>query len=181
MTWRDDEEPSPAVRRAARRSGEITGRHVLIAMVAFFAVVIAVNAVFITAAARSFPGLVVDQPFKRGLAKDFNRTLEDRAVQAERGWRAGIEHVWNAETGELRLQVVMADGAGAPVTGMTLEAGLERSVTDAEDRPVAFLEVDRGTYAGVASDVAPGEWRLVVRTEFPDGAPFEAERRFVVR
>ncbi len=181
MSWRDGEEPSPAMRRAARGRGEITGRHVLIAMVAFFAVVIAVNAVFITAAARSFPGLVVEKPFKRGLARDFNRTLDDRAVQNERGWRAGVEHVWNAESGELRLKVVMADAAGAPVTGITLEAVLGRIVTDAQDRALQFREVERGGYAAVADGVAPGEWRLVVRTQFADGAPFEAERRFMVR
>lgn len=182
MSWRPrGGGAQPRRGRAAARPGEITGRHVLIGMLIFFGVTIGVNVVFITAAARSFPGLVVDEPFRRGLAKDFNQTLEDRATQAVRGWRAGIAHDWNAETGDLRVEVVLVDAAGAPVTGRDVAGALQRVVTDAADRPVTFTEVERGVYVAVIADATPGEWRLLARTRFDDGAPFEAERRFIVR
>ena len=55
----------------------IRGWHVLAAMCAFFGVIIAVNAVFMTAALRTFPGEVSITPYEDGLA--FNRQLAQQA------------------------------------------------------------------------------------------------------
>ncbi len=155
----------------------LRGWHVLFAMLVFFGVVIAVNTVFITAATRSFPGLTVEEPFKRGLAKDFNQTLADRDEQAARGWRAAVEHVWDGETRTARVRVVITNAQGQPVNGLTVEGDLQRVVTDAGDRAVRFAALGGGAYSVRIEDVDPGDWRLTVRSAFADGVPFKAEKR----
>ncbi|MCG8442126.1 MAG: FixH family protein [Caulobacterales bacterium] len=163
-----------------RESFELKGWHVLAGMIAFFGVVIGVNIVFITAAAQSFPGLVVAEPFKRGLAKDFNATLAARAEQATRDWRASVGHRRDAETGRAEIVVQVLDGDGRAVRGLALAGALERVVSN-DSRALAFRALGDGSYLAVSEDVGAGAWRVALTTAFPDGAPFEARRRVWMR
>ena len=63
----------------------IRGWHVLVAMVLFFGVITAVNAVFISAALRTYPGEVSVTPYEDGLA--YNAKLARQAAQAKLGGR----------------------------------------------------------------------------------------------
>ena len=58
----------------------ITGRHVLFAMLAFFAVVIGVNATMITYAVGTFSGEEEADAYRKGL--DYNQTLARRSAEA---------------------------------------------------------------------------------------------------
>lgn len=159
-----------------RASGNftITGRHVLAAMLAFFATVIAVNVAFIVVATRSFPGLASKEAFSNGLARSFYAERAAHAEQRARGWRMGLEGRREADGGA-RLVVRMTDGEGRGLRGLALEGTLRRRVTEADDRVLSFEEAGDGRYEARLSEVKGGAWRIVLRTRFPDGAPFEEE------
>lgn len=155
---------------------EVTGRHVLIAMLVFFGVIFAANGVFITMAVRTFPGLAADHPFKHGLAKEMNATFAARAEQAARGWTAEIDV---AREGLVTLRV--ADADGAPVGGLDIEGAIKRPATQHDDRALVFAPGPEGGYVADAGALGGGVWIVVARTTFPDGAPFEATRRAWLR
>lgn len=134
-------------------------------------VVIAVNAVLITAAFRSFPGLVVQRPYDRGIA--YNEELRQDRAQAAIGWSMVPTFV----DGRLTVRVSGADGA--PVAGLVVGATLSRpleilppveaTLAPSGDAYVALIELPRrgqwdvriqanggeGTYRGIYRIVAP--------------------------
>ncbi len=155
---------------------QVTGRMVLITMVAFFAVIFSVNALFITMAAQTFPGIVTEKPFKKGLARDFNSERAALAEQAERGWRAGVEHAFNAGAQTAQVRVVMVDDYDRPLSGLALTGAMGRVIDADADQALAFVEVEPGLYQAEAAGVSAGRWKLTFATAFPDGAPFRAQR-----
>ncbi|MBU2136561.1 MAG: FixH family protein, partial [Alphaproteobacteria bacterium] len=101
----------------------IRGWHVLVAMVLFFGVITAVNAVFISAALRTYPGEVSVTPYEDGLA--YNAKLARQAAQARLGWRAAA----GAEPQAVAVRIV--DAEGAPVRGLSFSGKLQRPATGA--------------------------------------------------
>ncbi len=150
----------------------ITGWHVLAGMVAFFGVIIAVNAVFLTLALRSYPGEVSVTPYEDGLA--YNSRLAQQARQARLGWRAAAR----AEPGAVLVEI--ADRVGRPVDGVTLRGRLQRPATQAGRIDIAFSEVAPGRYRAEAAADA-GAWDLWVQATDDQGRLFEAERRLTWR
>jgi len=146
----------------------ITGRHVLVAMVLFFGIVIAVDGAFLVAAYRTFPGEVSVTPYEDGLAH--NRTVAQHRAQAALGWRATA-----AATGA-GVEVTLSDRRGEPVRGLSPTGRLRRPATDAGEITLRFAETAPGLYVAPAAPSA-GAWDLLVTAKGPGNAPFEAERR----
>lgn len=143
----------------------ITGWHVLVAVVAFFGVVIAVDSAFLIAAYRSHPGQVSVTPYEDGLL--FNREVARRRAQAALGWSAVAAPAAGGVAVELR------DAKGAPVAGQRLTGLLRRPATEAGEHGLTFSETSPGRYLAPVRP-APGAWDLTVRA---DKGAFEAERR----
>ncbi len=76
----------PAAQSPPQRPFEVSGRMVLFAMVAFFAVVAGVNAVMMTVAIRTMPGVDVKSAYET--SQRFNGEIARMQAQTERGWRA---------------------------------------------------------------------------------------------
>lgn len=145
----------------------IKGKHVLIGLIAFFAVTIAVNAVFITQAVRTFSGEEVERSYMQGL--QYNQVIEQRRAQAELGWQAAV----NLTGGQILVELSRPDGS--PVSGVFLEGALRHPADTALDRSLAFRERESGIYVADAADLPEGQWILTARV---DGErPFEMERR----
>ena len=88
------------------RSFRLTGVHVLTAILAFFAVIIFVNAIFLTLALRSYPGEHEAKSYMQGL--NYNERLAARERQAALGW--------TMEIAEARLERrVESQAGGGPV------------------------------------------------------------------
>ena len=68
---------------------KITGKHVLVAMLAFFGLIIAVNATFVYLSLSTWTGLVSSNAYVEGLA--YNATLEDAARQRQLGWKPSLQ------------------------------------------------------------------------------------------
>ncbi|MFN3513848.1 MAG: FixH family protein [Phenylobacterium sp.] len=146
----------------------ITGWHVLVAMVAFFGVVIAVDGAFLVVAYRTHPGQVSVTPYEDGLA--YNRTLAQREAQAALGWRAAAA----ADGGAVTVEVLDRDGR--PVTGLKITGTLQRPATEAGAQGLAFTEAAPGRYAAPVADAA-GVWDLAFKATGGGAQAFEGERR----
>src|SRR5579872_6722158 len=90
---------------------QLTGRHVLIWFVAFFGVIFATNAYFITVAVQSFRGEDEAKPYLQGI--EYNDTLMRRARQRMLGWNASISAA-RLRSGVVEVSVGLHDAHGAP-------------------------------------------------------------------
>lgn len=151
----------------------ITGRHVLIAIVAFFTLIIGVNIVFITLATGSFTGEDVPKAYLQGI--DYNRTLEARAVQESQGWTAALEAMRD-ESGTVTVTLDLKNKAGAPLDGIDLTGTLRRPTQAALDQPLSFTASGDGQYTAQVTQAEPGAWEVIVVTG-KDAPPFEARSR----
>lgn len=146
----------------------LRGRHVLFAVVGFFAVVIALDATFMVLAIRSFPGQVSATPFEDGLA--YNRTIARREAEARLGYSAEAVAVGNA------VEVRMRRRDGSSLTGAALTATLTRPATDAGQLTLAFTEASPSLYRASVPGLT-GTWDLALSVRDAAGQTFTADRR----
>lgn len=150
--------------------GRITGWHVLFGMVLFFGVVIAVDALFIVKAYRSFSGQVASNPYEAGLA--FNKTLAQRRREAALGWSAGVETPAGGKT----VVVTLKDRDGKLLEGLSVTGVLERPATETGRQTLNFKPLGQGRYEAQARLDGAWDLRGVARNS---GDMIEIETRLV--
>ena len=157
----------------AKRSFELSGRHVLIAMLAFFGAVIAVNVAFAVIAVSSFPGEDVRRSYLQGL--NYNDTIADRREQAALGWRATAEMRGDGDAA--RVEVVLRGRDGAPLVGVTVTGELRWPTDSRLDHGLTFQPAGEGRYIAHLGPLHEGNWRLRARAADSAGGAldFEAE------
>lgn len=147
---------------------ELTGRKVLVIVLAFFGTMLAANLALMYAALSTFPGLVVKNSYVA--SQEWN---DKTAAQKSLGWRARIDYV----PGE--LAVIMTGADGMPVPGLEVTAVVGRPGREDEDRRLVLEPSPLGYAAPL--DLAPGRWRVELLATDGDGARFEARAEFIVR
>jgi nitrogen fixation protein FixH len=162
---------SEPVAVVGRKPFRITGLHVLVGMVLFFAIIIGLDTFFVTLAYRSFSGEVASNPYEAGLA--FNQKLAQERRQAALGWTVSM-----GQEGPDALVITVMDRDRHPVSGLKIEASLERPATTRGRTDLVFRDVGAGRYEAAVSRPA-GAWDLRARLRGEDDARFEAERRLV--
>lgn len=135
----------------------ITGRHVLFTTVGFFLVVIAVNAVFITLAVKSFPGEQEKKSYVQGL--HFNDHLKAKEAQDSLGWKAEITRAEIAD-GNAVIELYFSDADEAPLYDLDINGLISRPADDDFDQEIAFSPAGPGHYVAVIGGVEPGVWLL---------------------
>ncbi|AAK23387.1 FixH family protein [Caulobacter vibrioides] len=158
-----------SVTTATSRKGQITGWHVLIGVVTFFALIIAVDVVFMVLAYRTFSGQVASNPYEAGLA--FNKTLAQREREAALGWAAAVETV----DGDAVI-VRVRDRAGRPLDRLSLTGSLARPATEVGKQTLNFKPLGDGRYRATAR--LGGAWDLRATARDAQNA-FELEARLV--
>lgn len=151
----------------------IRGPHVLAAILAFFATVIAVNITFIVFAVQSFPGEDVRRSYLQGL--NYNQTIAERRTQAELGWTAAADLI--EQDGAAAVEVTLRDRSGQPIENLTATGELRWPANAQFDQALVFEPRGEGRYLARVGDLAPGRWVLRARADRSDGAArdFEAE------
>lgn len=145
----------------------IKGWHVGLGVTLFFALVISVDAAFTVLAYRTYPGAVSVTPYEDGLT--YNRKLAAQRAQAALGWEVAAE-------GRPGQVVILARSAqGGPISGLTVEAQLQRPATEAGRQTLRLTETEPGTYT--VSGSFSGAWDLTANLRDTKGHRFEAERR----
>lgn len=146
----------------------ITGWHVLFAVLAFFGLVIAVNAAFIFVALETNTGVVANEPYRKGLR--YNERIEFDREQAALGWK----HALSLSPDTRKLIVRIADKDGNPVLGLSVAATLGRPASGQEDQSLAFTEAEPGSYETAIKPLNEGAYIATLELGRNNGERTEA-------
>ena len=151
---------------------KLTGRHVLLMLVAFFGVIIAVNAYFMFSAVTSFRGEDVKGSYRQGL--EYNQTIDARGTQADLGWTARVNMV-DTDGAPQTLIVKLEDANGRGLDDLDISATLNHRIDTDQDQILTFTHTGRGRY--VVDIAAPaGQYTVkAVATRGDDQFKFEHE------
>lgn len=150
---------------------QITGKHVAIVMVAFFAVIVAVNFTMAGLATSSWTGLVVKNSYVA--SQGFNQELEKARVQSALGWTSRL--VVEPD----RIVVHLTDRNGEPALLPQAELVIGRPAFEQMDRVLKLVHQGSGLYAASVI-LDPGLW--MARLESTNGdQPFRQDFRFTVK
>jgi nitrogen fixation protein FixH len=152
----------------------LTGRFVLLTLLAFFGVVFAVNFVMVKLAIDTLPGTEVDSAYSASLG--YGKEIAAAHDQNMRNWRVDA-HIRRAPDGNATLQVEASDNGGAPLSGLKFQGRLERPTDRRADLPVELAEVGIGIYRGIAPLVAAGQWDLVIEGDAAGKRMFLSKNR----
>lgn len=152
----------------------VRGWHVLVAVVAFFTVVVGIDSLFVVWAVQTFPGEVSPKAYESGLA--YNRTLAARRVEARLGWTVRVTQ--GARPGAVTAEITGAEGE--KLEGLAVKAIFMRPATQRHATVTALRAADGGRYLGDAR-LADGAWDLTLTATDRQGRHLEAHRRLIWR
>lgn len=155
----------------SRRSGEFTGVHMALMLVAFFFVIIAVNLTMAFFASSSWTGLVVKNTYVA--SQEFNHKAEVGRAQAALGWNAALD------IGDGRIAYRLTRKGGSPVHAAHATTTLRRPVTDTQDRTLELLPDAAGTLIA-ETQIADGSWIIEIDTEAGLDHPYRDVRRISI-
>jgi len=142
----------------------LTGRSVLVMLLAFFGVMFAVNFYMAREAIATHPGLDHKNPYEAGVA--YNKEIAAAKAQATLGWSVDLSRAKKGPATEVTATV--RDKAGQPVTGLEAALHFDYPSTSRRDVDVPAPALADGVYTG-AAELTPGHWQLEI--EFKrDGA-----------
>ncbi|ARS28911.1 FixH family protein [Sphingomonas sp. KC8] len=127
-----------------------TGRHMGIAMVAFFGVIISVNLLMATLATRSFGGLIVANGYVA--SRQYNGWLEAARTQDALGWTAAVARA----DGGVEL---IATAEGAALDGAAVTATASHPLGRLPARSLRFRAIGQGRYQSI-EPLPAGRWRV---------------------
>jgi nitrogen fixation protein FixH len=172
----DAELPS-AMRQRSKAPRELTGRMVLVGLLAFFGIVLGANGLLVHKALSTFGGVETDSSYRAGQL--FERDVAMARAQDAQHWRVEAS-VAPAADGSALLDIVARDGAGLAVAGIAATATFERPTDRRLDRTVAVSEDAPGHFRGSAA-ISPGQWDLVIELTRQGERQFRSKNRIVLR
>ncbi len=155
----------------------LTGRFVLLTLLAFFGVVFAVNFLMMKLAIDTLPGTEVDSAYSASLG--YGKEILAARAQSLRNWQIDA-HIRRGSDGGATLQVEARDKTGAPISGVKFQGRLERPTDRRADRSVELAEVGVGIYQGTALSVAAGQWDLVIEGDAAGKRMFLSKNRVLL-
>jgi nitrogen fixation protein FixH len=158
------------------RAREVTGRTVLVWLVAFFGLIAVVNVVMIRAAVSTYGGLETESSYQAGLA--FARETADARAQDALGWRVDA-HLTPTRDGT-SLVIDARDADGRPLRGLAATARLVHPADQRDDHAVVLRETRPGEFSGAAT-AAAGQWDLVLELARDGTRVFRSKNRVMLR
>jgi nitrogen fixation protein FixH len=168
----------PAARHAKRQQpAELTGRKVLLWLVAFFAIVFAVNGVLVQAAISTFGGVETASSYQAGL--QFEQEVAVSQRQDALHWLVSGQ-LRRDGGGQTVLDVSARDASGAPLAGLTATALLAHPADSRLDHAIAVQPAGVGVFRGSAQ-AQSGQWELIVDLYRGDDRLFRSRSRVTLR
>jgi len=161
----------------ASKPRELTGRAVLIWLLAFFAVTFSVNAVMVSLASKTFGGLETESSYKAGLL--FKQDIEAAEQQETLHWRVDGT-VARASSGEVTLDIKVRDASSQVVPGWTATALLAHPTDSRLDQRISLVRTGPETARGVTY-AGPGHWNIVIDLDRNGIRMFRSRSRIVIR
>jgi nitrogen fixation protein FixH len=157
----------------------LTGRKVLLMVLAFFGVVMTVNlGILLPNAIKTFRG--IETPSAYRASQDFNENLAIGAAQAARGWDVEA-HVVRGEDGVVTAEITTRDRDGKMLAPMDGEAMLARPADRRMDLVAPIELVGYGSYQARFEDVAAGQWDIVLSFMQDGERVFHSRNRIILR
>lgn len=153
--------------------GKLTGHHVLFMFLAFFGVMLTVNAYFLFVALKSFPGEQVLNPYETGLKQ--NEIIAQQEKEAELGWQVELGFV-KQESGEPKLVSIWRDRDGSPLGELIVEATLVRTTTEDGRRDLILEQDGTSRYTSLLDGLGLGLWNTELTATNAAGDTFTAKR-----
>jgi nitrogen fixation protein FixH len=162
--------------RAPYKPHELTGKHVLIGFVGFFALVFAVNAVMVKAAMSTFGGVQTTSSYKAGLmfGQDVARAEQQDALHWQVNGKLSRDGADNAI-----LDISVRDSKGVAVGGLVAQARLAHPADERRDHLIALNDASGGRFHG-RTMVEPGQWELIVDLYRDDVRVFRSRSRVML-
>jgi nitrogen fixation protein FixH len=151
----------------------IRGKHVLIAVLAMFGIVIAVNLTFVFFALDSWTGLTTQNAYQEGLT--YNQVLAARDAQRDLGWQGSLELGRRDAADSVTL--ILTDRDGAPLAGLAIAGLLRRPTHEGLDRPLEWRGDGAGRYTALVELPERGNWDLELTADDGRHPPFEMKAR----
>lgn len=139
-----------------RKTRRFTGYHATAIIVAFFAVVIAVNTLMATYAVGTFGGVVVENSYVA--SQKFNGWLKEAHTEQELGWSVSIPAV--GEDGHVTVRA--DDARSQPIRNAKVSIEAEHPLGRAPEQTLTFEELQPGTYRSV-QPLPAGRWKIWLR------------------
>ncbi len=146
----------------------LTGRKVLVIILAGFAIIIAANLSLAVSAIATNPGLEVRNGYIASQKFERRRELQDSLA-----WKASALY----EDGFLVVEIVAADGRPAELS--EFGAAVRRPTHQREDREPEFKF--SGQHYSAPIDLARGRWNVDVKAASVDGQEFEQRLSIRIR
>jgi nitrogen fixation protein FixH len=155
----------------------LTGRMVLLCLLAFFGTVVGVNMLMMKFAIDTLSGTEVDSAYRASLA--YSSEIAAARDQDGRNWKVDA-HVERRADGAATVRLDARDASGTRLSGLKFSGRLERPTDKRIDRTVEIAESGIGVYRGSASDVLPGQWDLVIEGEARGARLFLSRNRVIL-
>ncbi|MDX8443570.1 FixH family protein [Mesorhizobium australafricanum] len=154
-----------------------TGKHMLIVIVSFFAVVIGVNVTMATLAQKSWTGLVVENTYVA--SQQFNEEARKGRAQAALGWTGKL----TVAGGEVRYLLVDSRGKPVPLHGVRML--FRHPAYEAEDEALTLAAPSGdspGNTQAFAARHTPkdGVWIVEIDADAGLTSPFRDVRRVMI-
>jgi nitrogen fixation protein FixH len=161
----------------AKPPRELTGGKVLLWLLAFFAVVFAVNGVMVRAAISTFGGVETLSSYQAG--QQFEQEVARIKQQDSLHWQVNGA-LTREGAGDAALDVTARDAQGKPLSGLTAQARLAHPADDRLDRVIPVRSVADGVFHGQAA-AQPGQWELIVDLYRGQQRVFRSRSRVTLR
>lgn len=139
--------------------------------VAFFAVVFAVNMVFLYFAQTTHTGVVRDKAYEIGLS--YNEVVAAAEARDSLGWTGQIV------ADEKGLMFSLADGSGGPLDSADVVSRIKRPVADGHDFTVPLTAKGQGLYVAAVTWPMTGQWDVIIDVTRGDDT-FQVRERIVL-
>jgi nitrogen fixation protein FixH len=163
--------------RIASKPRELTGRAVLIWLVAFFAVTFSVNAYMIRVASTTFGGLETESSYRAGMT--FKYDIEAAENQDALHWKVD-GHISRSASGQVTLDLKVRDSAGQIVPGWTASALLAHPTDARLDERIDLTRTGSDAARGVTY-ADPGHWNVTIDVARDGVRMFRSRSRVVIR
>jgi nitrogen fixation protein FixH len=157
----------------------LTGRKVLLIMLAFFGVIITMNlGILMPNAIKTFRGLETDSAYRA--SQNFNADLAVAREMAARGWSVEAK-VARGVDGVVVAEIAPRDAEGRVLPAMEGEATLARPADRRMDMTSPVALVGYGAYEARFENAPAGQWDIVITFEQDGERVFHSRNRIILR
>lgn len=150
---------------------EITGRHVAIAFVAFFGLIIIADVIMVRLAITTFGGVETTDAYRKGL--NYNENIEISRAMANRGWQSRAKFDRDHRT----IVVQLADADGKPLNHLNVAVELGRAATNRYDKALQLKLNNDDSFSAAWPEAKPGRWIVSTTVKDRDTVVFRAKER----